>query len=114
MTNQPSPPDNFSMQRGFELYRNGKPYAALVHFNFFMNLQPVSEEVVIAMEMSGQIFREIGQLDPSLICLSNALKEVERLNAPTLKASIENNLEATVTARRKSRRHKGEEQPPAS
>jgi len=109
MTTEPNPPKSSNLQRGIELFHDGEYYLALGRFANYINLWPVTEEMVIALHMSGVIYRLIGQLDSSLRVLSEARTKAQELKKPELEASIVEDLEATVHARQKSRKFKEKE-----
>ena len=96
------------MQRGLELFHQGEYYLALGRFAHYTSLWPVTEEVVIALQMSGVIYRRLqpAQLDASLRVLEDALTKARELKKPRLEASIIEDLKATVHARQNSRRFK--------
>jgi len=108
MSNEPNPPKSSDLQRGLEFFHDGEYYLALGRFASYMNLWPVTEEVVIALQMSGVIYRRLKppQLDASLRVLEDARTKAKELNNPRLEASVLEDLEATVHARQQSRKFK--------
>jgi hypothetical protein len=108
MSNEPNPPTCSDLQRGIELFHKGEYYRALGRFAGYTNLWPVTEDVVIALQMSGVIYRRLkpAQLDASLRVLEEALTKARELKNSRLEASINKDLESTVHARQQSRRFK--------
>jgi len=108
MTSEPNPPNSSDLQRGLQLFHEGEYYLALGRFANYINLWPVTDEVVIALQMSGVIYRRIkpAQLDASLRVLEDALTKARELKKPRLEASVTEDLKATVHARQNSRRFK--------
>lgn len=102
MSTEPDPDKGFSIEKGLEHFRAERFGAAIVHFNHFKNMQPVTKEiaqtVVTALHMAGNITRDYyKQLDASLRDLDEARKLAIKLKDPELEAAIVADLKKTVT-----------------
>jgi len=102
MSDESGPDTGFSMQKGFEHFRQGRFGAAIVHFNHFKNVQPVTKEITrtsaIALHMSGRIARDYyKELELSLRDLDEARKLAVGLGDQQLTAEIVDDLEKTTT-----------------
>lgn len=85
----------YSMERGHELLEMHKSYAALLHFQYFAGVTPVTEGVVSAMHISGVVLNQIRQFENALEYLLRASEEVKKFDNPELKEKITQELEAT-------------------
>jgi len=103
MSDKPNPHEGFSMQKGYDLVREGKPYAALVHFRYFSELKPVTRDVVIALQTLGIAYRTIRRFEPAIENLEKALLEAQNLKDSELEASILKDLKETQKAVKPSR-----------
>jgi tetratricopeptide (TPR) repeat protein len=98
MSDEVNTSEGFSMQKGHDLVRKGKPYAALNHFRDVAERKPVTYDVVIAMQTLALVYRSIRQLAPAIEYLEKALTEAQNLKDSELEASILRDIEETRNA----------------
>ena len=102
MTDESNLNAGFSMQKGLQHFNNKRFGPAVVHFNHFKNIPPLTKEMAettaTASWMAGVIHRdEYGQLEASLRDLDEARKTATKWGHSKLEARIILDLEKTST-----------------